>query len=223
MKNEVIHAGYPGDNTRAMLRRMRKDVLSHDPTCVAILCGTNDAVNPRALVPKGEFTENLNAMISAIRETDADLLLISPLPVVSREVIERYGFDLPPETDLNPKIREYAGVVQQLANSFGVPWLNLFHLFSEIGMAGAGTSSLIRNEANSGTKDGAHPTEDGYRFIAALVYLALRDNRCDCSRLVCFGDSITCGYPYPGMGTLEGGSYPALLNKLLNTGYESEK
>ena len=84
MKNEVIHAGYPGDNTRAMLRRMRKDVLSHDPSCVTILCGTNDAVNPRALVPLEEFTENLNSMVSAVRETDTDLLLISPLPVFRR-------------------------------------------------------------------------------------------------------------------------------------------
>ena len=41
--------------------------------------------------------------------------------------------------------------------------------------------------------------------------------------LVCFGDSITYGYPYSGMGTLEGGNFPALLGKLLNTGYESEK
>ena len=36
-------------------------------------------------------------------------------------------------------------------------------------------------------------------------------------RLVCFGDSITHGYPYPGMGTLEGPNFPALLSKLLNT------
>ena len=110
-----------------------------------------------------------------------------------------------------------------LAERLGVPYLNLFHIFAETGMVGADRRSLIRNEANSGTKDGAHPTEDGYRFIAALVYLALRDNRCDCSRLVCFGDSITYGYPYSGMGTLEGGNFPALLGKLLNTGYESEK
>lgn len=223
MKNEVIHAGYPGDNTRAMLRRMRKDVLSHEPSCVTILCGTNDAVNPRALVPLEEFTKNLNSMVSAVRETDTDLLLISPLPVFSPEVIERYGFNLPPDTDLNPEIMKYARAMRLLAERLGVPYLNLFHIFAETGMVGADRRSLIRNEANSGTKDGAHPTEDGYRFIAALVYLALRDNRCDCSRLVCFGDSITYGYPYSGMGTLEGGNFPALLGKLLNTGYESEK
>ena len=186
MKNEVIHAGYPGDNTRAMLRRMRKDVLSHEPSCVTILCGTNDAVNPRALVPLEEFTENLNSMVSAVRETETDLLLISPLPVFSPEVIERYGFNLPPDTDLNPEIMKYARAMRLLAERLGVPYLNLFHIFAETGMVGTDRRSLIRNEANSGTKDGAHPTEDGYRFIAALVYLALRDNRCDCSRLVCF-------------------------------------
>ena len=155
MKNEVIHAGYPGDNTRAMLRRMRKDVLSHDPSCVTILCGTNDAVNPRALVPLEEFTENLNSMVSAVRETDTDLLLISPLPVFSPEVIERYGFNLPPDTDLNPEIMKYARAMRLLAERLGVPYLNLFHIFAETGMVGADRRSLIRNEANSGTKDGA--------------------------------------------------------------------
>ena len=35
-------------------------------------------------------------------------------------------------------------------------------------------------------------------------------------RIVCFGDSITHGYPLAGMGTLEGNNYPAILNRLLN-------
>ena len=187
------------------------------------LCGTKYDVNPGGLGRLLDFTENLNSMVSAVRETETDLLLISPLPVFSPEVIERYGFNLPPDTDLNPEIMKYARAMRLLAERLGVPYLNLFHIFAETGMVGADRRSLIRNEANSGTKDGAHPTEDGYRFIAALVYLALRDNRCDCSRLVCFGDSITYGYPYSGMGTLEGGNFPAQLGKLLNTGYESEK
>ncbi len=217
MKNEVIHAGYPGDNTSAMRRRMRRDVLAHAPTCVTVLCGTNDAVNPRALVPCAEFLTNLEAMIAAIRETDADVLLIAPPPVFAPEVIERYDFNLPPDAELNPQIAGYAAGMRSLAARLAVPFLDLFHIFTETGMVGADRRSLIRNEANSGTKDGAHPTEDGYRFIAALAYLALRDNRFDCSRLVCFGDSITHGYPYPGMGTLEGPNFPALLSKLLNT------
>ena len=216
MKCEVILAGYPGDNTSAMRRRLSRDVLAHDPTCVTILCGTNDAVNPRALVPRREFLDNLEAMISAIRETDADILLIAPPPVFSPEVIERYGFDLPAGTDLNLKIREYADEMRRLAKRFGLPFLDLFNIFREIGNVGPGRESLIRNEANSGTKDGAHPTEEGYHLIAALIYPALRDNCCDCTHLVCFGDSITYGYPFPGMGTLEGTNFPALLFHLLN-------
>ena len=216
MKNEVIHAGYPGDNTTAMRRRLRRDVLAHEPTCVTILCGTNDAVNPRAFVPRKEFLINLEAMIAAIRETDADILLIAPPPVFSPEVIARYSFDLPPDADLNFKIREYANGIQYVAKHLGLPFLDLFSIFTGIGNVGPDSESLIRNEANSGTKDGAHPTGEGYRLIASLIYLSLRDNRCDCRRLVCFGDSITHGYPYPGMGTLEGTNFPALLFRLLN-------
>ena len=212
MKKEFIHAGYPGDNTAAMLRRMKRDVLSHVPSCVIVQCGTNDAVNPRASVPVKDFSSNMESIISAVQGAQADLLLIAPPPVISAEVIARYGFDLPPETDLNPKISMYADVMRLLAERNRIPFLDFFHIFNGLSL----TRDLIRNESNSSAKDGAHPTETGYRFIAALVYQALLDHHCDCSRVVCFGDSITHGYPFPGMGTLSGCNYPALLHRLFN-------
>ncbi len=217
MKINVIHAGYPGDNTRAMLKRIRKDVLAHAPTAVTVLCGTNDAVNPRALVPPEEYASNLAAILTMIHEIGASALLISPLPVHSPEVIVKYGFDYPNDFDLNPTILNYVETARRIAGQMELPFLDLFHIFHEIGMVGADVRSLIRNQANSGGMDGAHPTEEGYRLISAVLFQTLQDHRFDCSRLVCFGDSITYGYPYPGMGTLDGGNFPALLLRMFQT------
>ena len=61
---------------------------------------------------------------------------------------------------------------------------------------------------------------EGYRLLAVLVYQKLLDHRMNGKTIVCFGDSITHGYPLPGMGTLEGDNYPAVLSRLLNYGEE---
>ena len=62
MKHTVIHAGYPGDSSRAMLKRMDHDVIRHKPDTVVIECGANDAVNPAALTTVEESTANLKKM-----------------------------------------------------------------------------------------------------------------------------------------------------------------
>ena len=115
----VIHAGYPGDNTRAMLKRMEKDVLIHAPTTVTLQCGTNDSVNPRAFVPIDEFSSNLTQIISRIKnEAKAEILLIAPPPCISNEVIIRYKFpDEYKNTDLNIKLKEYADTMKEIAEN----------------------------------------------------------------------------------------------------------
>lgn len=218
MPLKVFHAGYPGDNTRAMLKRLDKDVLIHKPTTVIIQCGTNDSVNPRAFVPPDEFSENLEKIISGIKkETGAGLLLIAPPPCISSEVVIRYKF--PEEyknTDLNIKLKEYVDLIKGIAEKNKIPFINLFTLFSGKKRISLTENSLIRNKLNSGIEDGAHPTEEGYLLIGKTLYNNLITESFDCTRLVCFGDSLTFGYPYAGMGTLEGNNFPAVVYRLLN-------
>ena len=218
MAFDVIHAGYPGDNTRAMLKRMEKDVFSHSPTAVTLQCGTNDSVNPRAFVPIDEFSGNLTELISRIKnETNAEILLIAPPPCISSEVVIRYKFpDEYKNTDLNIKLKEYVDRMGNTATENKIPFINLFTLFSGKKRIGLTQDSLIRNKLNSGIEDGAHPTEEGYLLIGKTVYNNLITEGFDCTRLVCFGDSLTFGYPYGGMGTLEGNNFPAAVSRLLN-------
>ncbi len=217
MKHTVIHAGYPGDSSSAMLRRMEHDVLRHKPDTVVVECGANDAVNPAALNSLENYSDNLRKIAARIAEAGADLLFVTPPPVYAPEMIVRYKFNQPADTDLNAVLDRYVQAMRDVAASLDKPLLDVSKILHVVGNVGPGKDSLVRNEANSGVKDGAHLTEEGYRLLAVLVYQALLDHRLAGRCIVCFGDSITHGYPLAGMGTLEGNNYPAVLNRLLNT------
>ena len=216
MKHTVIHAGYPGDSSRAMLKRMEHDVLRHKPDTVVIECGANDAVNPAALTTVEEYAANLKQMVYRLDEIGADVRFVTPPPVYAREMIVRYKFPQDPDTELNPILDRYAEAMRGVASFLNRPLLDMSRILHTVGAVGPGQESLIRNQANSGVIDGAHLTVEGYRLLAVLVYQTLLDHHFDGRTIVCFGDSITHGYPLPGMGTLEGDNYPAVLNRLLN-------
>ena len=216
MKHVIIHAGYPGDSSRAMLKRMEKDVIRHRPDTVVIECGANDAVNPAALVPVEEYTANLKQMVYTLEEIGSDILFVTSPPVYAQEMIVRYKFPQSPDTELNPILDRYVEAMRSVASFLNRPLLDMSRILHIVGKVGPGADSLIRNQANSGVIDGAHLTVEGYRLLAVAVYQALLDHHLDGRTIVCFGDSITHGYPLPGMGTLEGDNYPAVLNRLLN-------
>ena len=221
MKHTVIHAGYPGDNSRAMLKRMEPDVIRHKPDTVIIECGANDAVNPAALIPVEEYSANLKQMVYRLEEIGADILFVTSPPVYAPEMIVRYKFPQDPDTELNPILDRYVEAMREVASFLNRPLLDLSRILYTIGNIGPGAESLIRNKANSGVIDGAHLTVEGYRMLAVLVYQTLLDHHMAGRTIVCFGDSITHGYPLPGMGTLEGDNYPAVLNRLLNSGKDA--
>ena len=216
MKHVVIHAGYPGDSSRAMLKRMEKDVIRHRPDTVVIECGANDAVNPAALVSVEEYTANLKKMVYSLEEIGSDILFVTSPPVYAPEMIVRYKFPQSPDTELNPILDRYVEAMRSVASFLNRPLLDMSRILHVVGNVGPGAESLIRNQAHSGVIDGAHLTVEGYRLLAVAVYQALLDHHLDGRTIVCFGDSITHGYPLPGMGTLEGDNYPAVLNRLLN-------
>jgi len=77
----------------------------------------------------------------------------------------------------------------------------------------------LRNEANSRSKDGVHPTSGGYDVIAGAVYQGMKTAGWqDAGAVVCFGDSITYGAGMKGAGTaaVDAETYPAKLARLLD-------
>jgi len=217
MACQVVNSGFPGDNTRALLARVERDVVAHGPTLTILLAGTNDALNHQALVPHVEFAANLSKLVAAISDSGSRIILMTP-PVfhkpylLARHPEAAYGKDGP-----EAALAKAVSSVRSLAGALELPLVDLNRIFKAIGRVGEDPASLIRNMANSNSEDGVHPTAEGYRLIATALFQCVRERSLPSAKTVCFGDSITYGLNVAGMGTLEGESYPALLHKLLNS------
>ena len=102
-------------------------------------------------------------------------------------------------------------LIKQMADRNRLAFLDLHSIFKAIGNVGLDKDSLIKNEANSNTTDGLHPTPDGYRVIGLGVFDYIKDHGLPRKKIVCFGDSITLGD-----GITDGKKYPSYLKKLLS-------
>ena len=85
-----------------------------------------------------------------------------------------------------------------------------------LGQLRCGSRHLIRNEANSNSKDGIHLREEGYRLMAELFAPIFQGKVKPGQVVVCLGDSLTYGAHVDGQGTSRGHTYPAYLQLLLN-------
>ena len=219
MAVQFYNAGYPGDNTEKILARLEKDVFSCKPSLVVLQCGTNDAINPRALVPEEVFRKNIALLAEKILGKGSALILIAPPPCIEDEVRKRYDFPLLPGEEkgkLDSALRCYGEIMGEFAREKDLPFMDLFRIFEGRGKLGNSPESLIRNFANSNTSDGAHPTIEGHKLIARFLSNLIISRGMDFSTTVFLGDSITSGYPFPGMGTMQGSNFPSFTAQTLN-------
>jgi lysophospholipase L1-like esterase len=211
----VINAGVGGNNTRALLARVDTDVLSHRPSTVIMMVGTNDALNSGALVPLDEYRENLDVLVTRMVNDGIRVLLATIAPfhvpaLMTRHRIDSYG-DIPP-TQRHLAINN---IIRDTAEARSVPLAEVNTVLSVLGNIGEEQTCVLRNIANSGVADGVHPTAAGYAMIAAIMFQTIRDYQLPTDKIVCFGDSITFGTSMPGQGTANGTTYPARLAELL--------
>jgi lysophospholipase L1-like esterase len=212
---EIINAGVGGNNSRAILARLKEDVLSHDPSLVIIMVGTNDALNSGALVPLDEYRENLDLLVGRCIASGSRVLLATIIPfhepaLMTRHQAAAYG-EMPPA-------RRHAAVIhamRECSRKHSLPLADLNTVFTVLGKTGEDSSSLLRNRANSGVVDGVHPTAQGCGLIAAVIFQTILDHRLPESRVVCLGDSITMGIAIEGEGTATGYTYPGRLADML--------
>lgn len=214
----VVNAGVPGDNTKALLARLDRDVLVHKPELTILLAGTNDALNSAALLPTEETAANLSNIVTKLRDAGSKTLMITPPPfhkpyLAARHPASAYGGESP-----ESRLAKTVASMRRLCGAMGIPLIDINRIFSAIGDVGESQASLIRNKENSNSEDGVHPTAEGYRVIAVCAYETILNLELPRSRIVCAGDSITYGLNMAGMGGVEGESYPARLNALLNAG-----
>ncbi|MRG43847.1 esterase [Chitinophaga sp. SYP-B3965] len=207
----VINAGVGGNNTDDLLKRIDKDCLSHKPALTVLMAGTND-MNSRKYIPLEQYRKNMGVLIEKIQASKSKVLLMTILPFYEPYLLTRhdpafYGTDGPAKR--RAAVNE---TIKSLAAQYKTELLDLGTIFEKVGKVGLDKDSLIQNEANSQKTDGIHPTANGYRFIGLAVYEHILLQKLPQKGIVCFGDSIT-----NGDGGIKKESYPAYLNKLLQS------
>lgn len=213
---EVINAGKGGNNTRHLLKRVDKVLAEAKPDLVVLMVGTNDALNSKAMVPVDEYRKNLGTLIEKFRAAGAQPVLMTILPCHAPYLISRHGEEAFAKESPEERIAAVNAVVREIATAENLPLIDLNRIVSTIGEPGVGAASLLRNEANSNSTDGVHPTREGYRLIATAVFQSLATLDEMPSRILCFGDSITYGSGMEGAGTASGDTYPGMLASLVN-------
>lgn len=211
----VVNAGIGGNNVRALLARVDADVLSHQPSLVIVMVGTNDALNSGALVPVEEYRAKLDALVARISSAGSEILLATVAPfhlrsLLARHELKSYGDKAPAQRHL-----DVVTAIRDCAKKHVLPLAEVNTVFSVLGNIGDDAGCLLRNPANSGVADGVHPTAQGYGLMAAVIFQAIFDHSLPTSKIVCFGDSITFGASMPGEGTAIGLTYPARLAEML--------
>ena len=146
-----VGRGISGQTTAQMLLRFRQDVVALAPAAVVILAGTNDIAGNTGPATLEEIESNLAAMTELAQANQIRVLLCSVTPV----------FDYPwkPGLEPAPKIVALNAWIAQYARARGATYVD-YH--TPLADARQGMRAEYAN-------DGVHPTEAGYRVMAAVV------------------------------------------------------
>lgn len=154
--NRYIGRGIGGQTTAQMLVRFRADVIDLQPKAVVILAGTNDIAQNNGYIAPENILGNIISMVELAKANNIDVVLCSILPAYE------YGWrkGLEPADKiiaLNKKIKEYA-------DRHNLTYVD-YH-------------SALKDARNGlpekYSKDGVHPTMEGYKIMERLISEALK-------------------------------------------------
>lgn len=152
-ENGYVGRGISGQTSSQFLLRFREDVVKLEPEVVVINAGTNDvAENTGPYVEEYTFG-NIVSMAELARANGIKVVLTSVLPAAS------FGWNKA-VTDAPQKIASLNGRIAAYAAEQGFPYVDYYHA-----LLAADGHSLDK----AYSKDGVHPTLEGYRVMEPLV------------------------------------------------------
>ena len=212
----VVNRGVGGATTRVGLARFANDVEEVKPDHLIIYFGINDSANSAKLVPLDNFRRNLQTMVDRARAVGTESIVLVTMNPIIAEYWQLRHPKHPRKYDIDAHMAQYDRAIRKVAEANALPIADLRKLVETRGGATMAEHSLIRNQANSKSKDGVHLREEGYRLMAQL-FVPIFKNRIEPGQVVvCLGDSLTYGAHVAGQGTSRGHTYPARLRLLLN-------
>lgn len=153
--NRYIGRGIGGQTTAQMLVRFRADVIDLQPKAVVILAGTNDIAQNNGYIAPENILGNIISMAELAKANNIDVVLCSILPAYE------YGW----RKGLEPadKIIALNKMIKEYADRHNLTYVD-YH-------------SALKDERNGlpekYSKDGVHPTMDGYKIMERLISEAL--------------------------------------------------
>jgi len=169
-RGRVQVSGICGEMTHEMTKRFHRDVVTHRPTAVVILGGTNDlggGMPPSSIVQNLEtlYRQALDAGIQAVGVTVPSLYPGDPAVWASEERADNRTHQLPQWIQSHLAQRRLLnGMILDRCRGLPIPFVDLFRETIE------GPHDLL---APSYSSDGLHLSTRGYERFAELVWKVL--------------------------------------------------
>ncbi len=160
---ETVNAGVAGHNSSQGLRRIKNDVLEHEPDIVVIFFGTNDirVDSDKAHVPLKNYRQNLLEIIKKCVEIGAKPVLCSPPPILEEVYFKRHERAKYEQAGgLKKLLADYSTAVKKIATEQKIPLVDL-------------NTKLVK-ETTWLHSDGVHPSPKGNAIIAKCVEEVLK-------------------------------------------------
>ena len=155
-KNGYVGRGIGGQVSAQMLMRFRQDVINLQPQAVVILAGTNDLAHNDYVVTPEQTFDNVVSMVQLAQANGIKVILCSTLPA--------YQFGWRPELKPAEDIKAFNKKVKAYADAHDILYVD-YH-------------SAMKDERDGlpekYSKDGVHPTLEGYKVMEKLVQEALQ-------------------------------------------------
>jgi lysophospholipase L1-like esterase len=102
---KVVNAGSPGDKVADLIKRLDRDVLSHQPTAILLFIGGNDFLDK---TPRRKFGQLLEKAVARLAQTDCKLVIVEvptgfivdPYAGLYRRAARKHGATLVPGSAL---------------------------------------------------------------------------------------------------------------------------
>lgn len=215
-KTEIRNFGICGAPSTAILEKELPEVEKFRPTLSIVLAGTNDAGNVNSLQAPALFRDSYRSILAGLNRMGSRVIVLTIPPLIDRAFEAQFGKEPFQGFMPNERLEIENRIVMEEAARAGAAVVDINSVFSRTDLESV--YGYIRHRRNyKGEDDGCHPTHDGYRIIARMIYDKIREIGADTSRIACIGDSITYGAYMQGHGTAEIGAanYPGLLHLLL--------
>lgn len=155
IQHNFVDRGISGQTTSEMLVRFRQDVIDLHPKTVVILAGINDIAHNNGVISLEHVFGNLVSMAELAKVNGIRAIFCSVLP----------AYDFPWRRGLEPadKVIRLNQMIKAYADKQGLTYVD-YH-------------SAMKDERNglpsNLSKDGVHPTLEGYKIMEKLVLEAI--------------------------------------------------